>query len=49
VFDEVYLRESAVGDTALLLSNNEGRWFPGMIDNIDCKDWEWKNFPFVWQ
>jgi hypothetical protein len=35
VFGEYYLTEPTVEDTRRLLSINESRGFPGMIDNID--------------
>jgi hypothetical protein len=44
VYDEVYLRrEPTTVDTAWLLSVNEARWFPGMVDNIGYIHWEWNN------
>jgi hypothetical protein len=36
VFGDHYLREPNTDDTARLLSNNESRGFPGMLDVIDC-------------
>ncbi|KAK1651499.1 hypothetical protein QYE76_069304 [Lolium multiflorum] len=49
VFGQYYYREPNVEDTRRLLSINESRGFPGMIDSIDCMHWEWKNCPFKWQ
>jgi hypothetical protein len=49
VFGTVYLREPIVEDTAQLLSINEARGLPGMIESIECMHWEWKNCPFAWQ
>jgi hypothetical protein len=47
VFDEEYLREPNMEDTQRLLSINEKRGFPGMLESIDCMHWEWKNRPFA--
>jgi hypothetical protein len=40
VFGEYYLREPNMDDTARLLSINESRGFPRMLDNIDCMHWQ---------
>jgi hypothetical protein len=47
VFSEVCLREPNVDNIARVLLINEARWFPGMIESIDCMYWEWKNSPFA--
>jgi hypothetical protein len=39
VFGEYYLREPNMDDIARLLSINESRGFPGMLDSIDCMHW----------
>ena len=31
-----------------MLSINESSGFSGMIGNIDCMHWEWRNYPFGW-
>jgi hypothetical protein len=36
VFDAEYLREPNLEDTQRLLSINEKRVFPGMLESIDC-------------
>jgi hypothetical protein len=49
VFGEHYPREPNTDNTARLLSINESRGFPGMLGNIDCMHWQWKNCSFCWQ
>jgi hypothetical protein len=49
VFGKYYLRGPNMDDTARLLYINESRRFPGMLDNIDCMHWQWKNCHFGWQ
>jgi hypothetical protein len=46
MFGEYYLREPTAEDTRRLMSINESRGFPGMINGIDCMHWEWKSYPF---
>jgi hypothetical protein len=48
LFGEYYLREPNTDDTARVLSINESRGFRGMLGNIDCMHWQWKNYPFGW-
>jgi hypothetical protein len=43
VFGEMYLREPNLEDTQRLLSINEKRRFPSMLESIDCMHREWKN------
>jgi hypothetical protein len=43
VFGEMYLREPNLEDTQHLLSINEKRRFPSMLESIDCMHREWKN------
>jgi hypothetical protein len=47
VFGTDYLREPNIEDIAQLLSINEEKGFPGMIESIDCMHWVWKNCPFA--
>ncbi len=48
VFGGEYLRSPNDHDTARLLTINERRGFPGMLGNVDCMHWEWKNCPSAW-
>ncbi|XP_062205215.1 uncharacterized protein LOC133907222 [Phragmites australis] len=45
LFSDEHLRAPTVEDTARLLAIGEQRGFPGMLGNIDCMHWVWKNCP----
>ena len=47
LFGPENLREPNVEDIARLLAINKARGFHGMLDNIDCMNWEWNNCPFA--
>ncbi|KAI5322905.1 hypothetical protein L3X38_031977 [Prunus dulcis] len=44
-----YLRRPTPRDLQRLLQKAKARGFPGMIGNIDCIHWQWKNCPTAWQ
>ncbi|XP_074304847.1 uncharacterized protein LOC141639678 [Silene latifolia] len=44
-FRNEYLRRPNPDDLARLLHMGKVRGFPGMLGNIDCMHWEWKNCP----
>ena len=48
-FGDEYLRRPTLADLQRLLYIGEQRGFPGMIGNIDCMHWEWKNCPTAWK
>uniref|UniRef100_A0A0D3AWT0 Uncharacterized protein n=1 Tax=Brassica oleracea var. oleracea TaxID=109376 RepID=A0A0D3AWT0_BRAOL len=49
LFGDEYLRRPTPADLQRLLDVGEYRGFPGMIGNIDCMHWEWKNCPTAWK
>ena len=49
LFGDEYLRRSTPEDLERLLHIGEQRGFPGMVGNIDCMHWEWKNCPTSWK
>jgi len=49
VFGEEYLRKLTQADVDRLLAVAEASDFPGMLGNIDCMHWEWKNCPTGWK
>jgi hypothetical protein len=44
-FKDKFLRCSTVADTQCLLAKTEEREFSGMLGSIDCKYWQWHNYP----
>ncbi|XP_024016256.1 uncharacterized protein LOC112089735 [Eutrema salsugineum] len=49
LFGDEFLRRPTPEDHQRLLDDGESRGFPGMIGNIDCMHWEWKNCPTAWK
>ncbi|XP_024013187.1 uncharacterized protein LOC112087505 [Eutrema salsugineum] len=49
LFGDEYLRRPTPNDLQRLLDVGEISGFPGMIGNIDCMHWEWKNCPTAWK
>ena len=49
MFGDHYLRSPNNIDIARLLQTGEQRDFTGMLGNIDCMHWKWKNCPTAWQ
>uniref|UniRef100_A0A0D3EDX7 DDE Tnp4 domain-containing protein n=1 Tax=Brassica oleracea var. oleracea TaxID=109376 RepID=A0A0D3EDX7_BRAOL len=49
LFGDDYLRRPTPTDLQRLFDIGEHRGFPGMIGNIDCMLWEWKNCPTDWK
>ena len=49
IFSEEYLRSPNSNDIARLVTVNEKRGFPGMLESIDCMHWKWKNYPTAWK
>ncbi|XP_010468712.1 PREDICTED: uncharacterized protein LOC104748825 [Camelina sativa] len=49
LFGDEYLRRPTAEDLQRLLNIGEYRGFPGMIRNIDCMHWMWKNCPTAWK
>uniref|UniRef100_A0A0D3DCC1 DDE Tnp4 domain-containing protein n=1 Tax=Brassica oleracea var. oleracea TaxID=109376 RepID=A0A0D3DCC1_BRAOL len=49
LFGDEYLRRPTPADLQRLLDIGELRGFPGMVGNIDCMHWEWKNCPTAWK
>ncbi|KAF8403823.1 hypothetical protein HHK36_011929 [Tetracentron sinense] len=47
--DEYYLRPPNNDDIARLLAVGENHGFFGMLGNIDCMHWKWKNCPIAWK
>jgi len=48
-FGVEYLRNPTQADVDRLLAARNEHDFPGMLGNIDCMHWEWKNCPTVWK
>lgn len=48
IFGDEYLRSPNQDDTNRLLAIGEQKGFPGMLGNIDCMHWKWKNCPTAW-
>ncbi|XP_021762922.1 uncharacterized protein LOC110727651 [Chenopodium quinoa] len=44
-----YLRKPTLEDIQRFLREGEDRGFPGMMGNIDCMHWVWKNCPTGWK
>ncbi|XP_042041192.1 uncharacterized protein LOC121786621 [Salvia splendens] len=50
IFGSEYLRKPTVQDCQILLDmHGTVHNFPGMMGNIDCMQWEWRNCPVVWK
>ncbi|XP_050152178.1 uncharacterized protein LOC126626819 [Malus sylvestris] len=49
VYKDEYLSEPNQEDLNRLLHKAEDRGFMGMIRSLDCKHWDWKNYPTGWQ
>ena len=49
VFGNEYLRTPNNADICRLLSEGERRGFPGILGNIDCMHWKWKNCLVAWK
>ena len=43
------MRKPNSNDVQRLLKRGEDRGFPGMLGNIDCMHWQWKNSPKAWK
>nr|XP_011468392.1 PREDICTED: uncharacterized protein LOC105352590 [Fragaria vesca subsp. vesca] len=48
LYSAEYLRVPTLAYLKRLLAKGERRGFPGMIGNIDCMHWQWKNCPTAW-
>jgi len=44
-FGQEYLGKPTQVDVDHLLAVAKARDFPGMLESIDCMQWEWKNVP----
>ncbi|GJT07948.1 putative nuclease HARBI1 isoform X2 [Tanacetum coccineum] len=50
IFGPVYLRRPNAKDVERILHlHSEHHGFPGMLGNINCMHWPWKNCPVSWQ
>ena len=49
IFLEEYLRSPNNDDITRLLAHSQNRGFLGMLGNIDCMHWKWKNCPIAWK
>uniref|UniRef100_A0A0D3ECQ6 DDE Tnp4 domain-containing protein n=1 Tax=Brassica oleracea var. oleracea TaxID=109376 RepID=A0A0D3ECQ6_BRAOL len=49
LYGDEYLRRPTPEDLQRLLYIGEQSGFPGMVGNIDCMHWEWKNCPTAWK
>ncbi|XP_075504608.1 uncharacterized protein LOC142542044 [Primulina tabacum] len=50
IYGRVYLRKPNAIDVARFLEIHEQRHgFPGMLGNLDCMHWAWKNCPVAWR
>ncbi|XP_026428521.1 putative nuclease HARBI1 [Papaver somniferum] len=47
-FGPRYMRLPTREDTKRLLAENAARGFPGMLENVDCMHFRWKNCPTAW-
>jgi hypothetical protein len=45
IFGPMYIRSPNEEDTNKLMLMNEKRGWPGMLGNVYCMHWTWKNFP----
>ncbi|XP_048420795.1 uncharacterized protein LOC125468667 [Pyrus x bretschneideri] len=48
IYGATYLRKTNHEDLKRLLLTADKKGFPGMIGNLDCMHWEWKNCPTAW-
>ncbi|CAL8118706.1 unnamed protein product [Prunus armeniaca] len=48
VYGQWYLRSLNSANLYRLLHKASSRGFPGMLGNLDCMHWEWKNCPTAW-
>ncbi|CAL2259733.1 unnamed protein product [Prunus armeniaca] len=48
MYGQWYLRSPNLADLYRLLHKASRRGFPGMLGNLDCMHWEWKNCPTAW-
>ena len=50
IFGDRYLRSPSPADCQQLINMHGSVYgFPGMLGNIDCMHWEWKNCPAAWK
>jgi hypothetical protein len=49
IFGDEYLRAPNARDTGRLMTMNNARGFPRMLDSIDCMHWRWDKCPTAWR
>ena len=50
IFRDTYLRKLTPQDCHdMMVMHGSQHGFPGMLGNIDCMHWEWKNCPTAWK